>query len=91
MSTVDETELSTLRTRVGAAWNDRALLEDDDHRRAVRRTIALLDGGCVRVAEPPAEPGGEMLSMLVRLSLPGGDEHGGPLPHPVYGEQLSDR
>lgn len=41
--------------------------------------------------EPPAEPGGEMLSMLVRLSLPGGDEHGGPLPHPVYGEQLSDR
>ena len=59
MSTVDETELSTLRTRVGAAWNDRALLEDDDHRRAVRRTIALLDGGWVRVASPPAEPGGD--------------------------------
>ncbi len=41
--------------------------------------------------EPPAAPGDEMLSMLVRLSLPGQDAEGGPLPHPVYGEQLSDR
>jgi CxxC motif-containing protein (DUF1111 family) len=31
-----------------------------------------------------------MLSMLVRLSIPGQDEHGGPKPHPVYGGQLND-
>ncbi|MBC7449737.1 MAG: c-type cytochrome [Hymenobacteraceae bacterium] len=29
-------------------------------------------------------------SMLVRLSLPGQDAHGGPLPDPAYGEQLSN-
>ena len=28
---------------------------------------------------------------LVRLSLAGNDEHGGPLPHPVYGDQLQNR
>jgi CxxC motif-containing protein (DUF1111 family) len=31
-----------------------------------------------------------MLSMLVRLSVPGRDEHGGPKPHPAYGGQLND-
>jgi len=41
--------------------------------------------------QPPVEPGGPMLSMLVRLSLPGADAHGGPRPHPVYGDQLGDR
>ncbi|MEM7153436.1 MAG: 2,3,4,5-tetrahydropyridine-2,6-dicarboxylate N-succinyltransferase [Myxococcota bacterium] len=59
MSKADEAELSTLRTRVNAAWEDRALLEDDDHRAAVRRTIALLDAGSIRVASPPAEDGGD--------------------------------
>lgn len=29
--------------------------------------------------------------MLVRLSLPGQDPHGGPLPHPVYGTQLNEQ
>ena len=29
-------------------------------------------------------------SMLVRLSLPGQDSHGGPRPDPTYGEQLSN-
>jgi CxxC motif-containing protein (DUF1111 family) len=34
----------------------------------------------------------EMLaSMLVRLSIPGEDEHGGPLPHPNYGDQLQSQ
>jgi CxxC motif-containing protein (DUF1111 family) len=37
---------------------------------------------------PPLEPGEPMLSMLVRLSIPGTDEHGGPLPEPNYGGQL---
>ena len=59
MSKADEAELSTLRTRVSAAWEDRSLLEDDDHRSAVRRTIALLDAGDIRVASPPAEEGGD--------------------------------
>ena len=31
-----------------------------------------------------------LLSMVVRLSLPGADEHGGPRPHPVYGGQLNE-
>lgn len=31
-----------------------------------------------------------MLTMLVRLSVPGSDEHGGPKPHPVYGRQLNE-
>ncbi len=32
-----------------------------------------------------------MLSMLVRLSVPGTSETGGPRPHPAYGDQLNDR
>ncbi|NVB38159.1 thiol oxidoreductase [Pseudenhygromyxa sp. WMMC2535] len=37
---------------------------------------------------PPLEDDEAMLSMLVRLSIPGADEHGGPLPDPIYGDQL---
>ncbi len=40
---------------------------------------------------PPKEPGEMMLSMIVRLSVPGMHEHGGPLPEPSYGTQLQDR
>ncbi len=32
----------------------------------------------------------KMTTMLVRLSVPGTDAHGGPRPHPVYGDQLND-
>lgn len=38
----------------------------------------------------PDGPDERMLSMLVRLSVPGQDEHGGPKPHPAYGGQLND-
>jgi len=38
----------------------------------------------------PDGPDERMLSMLVRLSIPGHDEHGGPKPHPTYGGQLND-
>ncbi len=31
-----------------------------------------------------------MQSMLVRLSVPGRDTHGGPKPHPAYGDQLNE-
>ncbi|PRQ06791.1 di-heme oxidoreductase family protein [Enhygromyxa salina] len=37
---------------------------------------------------PPLSADEPMLSMLVRLSIPGVDEHGGPLPEPSYGGQL---
>jgi CxxC motif-containing protein (DUF1111 family) len=38
----------------------------------------------------PDGPDERLLSMLVRLSVPGQDEHGGPKPHPAYGGQLND-
>jgi CxxC motif-containing protein (DUF1111 family) len=39
----------------------------------------------------PPEPGQPMESMLVRVSVPGKSERGGPKPHPVYGDQMQDR
>jgi len=38
--------------------------------------------------EPPRKPGYPMISMTVRLSVPGRTTSGAPLPHPLYGEQL---
>ncbi|MFT3922857.1 MAG: di-heme oxidoredictase family protein [Myxococcales bacterium] len=40
---------------------------------------------------PPEMPGEQMLSMLVRISVPGMDAHGGPMPEPTYGGQIQDR
>jgi CxxC motif-containing protein (DUF1111 family) len=40
---------------------------------------------------PPEHTGDAMESILVRLSVPGEGPHGGPNPHPAYGDQLSDR
>lgn len=39
---------------------------------------------------PPVEGEAFLLSELVRLSVPGTDEHGGPKPHPVYGGQFQE-
>ena len=39
---------------------------------------------------PPEAATERMLSMLVRLSVPGHDDHGGPKPHPAYGGQLNE-
>lgn len=39
---------------------------------------------------PPATPDEPFTSMLVRLSVPGADAHGAPLPDPRYGGQLQD-
>ena len=53
-------ELSTLESLVTAGFEDRSLVsEDGDHRRAMRRTIALLDAGHIRVADPPETDGGD--------------------------------
>ena len=40
---------------------------------------------------PPASTDEQLLSMLVRVSVPGSSEHGGPKPHPDYGDQLQNR
>ncbi|HEX4986190.1 MAG TPA: di-heme oxidoredictase family protein [Burkholderiales bacterium] len=44
-----------------------------------------VNNGRGRAPDSRIEP---LSSMVVRLSLPGEDEHGGPRPHPDYGDQL---
>ncbi len=39
----------------------------------------------------PASTGDGDLGLLLRLSIPGTNDVGGPNPHPVYGDQLQDR
>ena len=41
--------------------------------------------------QPPESPEAPMMSMLIRLSIPGQGERGGVKPHPAYGDQLNDR
>jgi CxxC motif-containing protein (DUF1111 family) len=40
---------------------------------------------------PPNSAEEQMLSVLVRISIPGEDEHGGPKPHPNYGDQIQNQ
>ncbi|MBZ0262450.1 MAG: thiol oxidoreductase [Hyphomicrobiales bacterium] len=40
---------------------------------------------------PPENNRGPMDSMLLRISIPGKDAKGGGVPHPVYGDQISER
>lgn len=42
-------------------------------------------------AMPPESPDAPLHGLLFRLSIPGTDAHGGPLPDPVYGGQLQDK
>jgi CxxC motif-containing protein (DUF1111 family) len=39
----------------------------------------------------PPEPGEPMDTMLLRISVPGGDAHGAPKPEPVYGDQIQSQ
>ena len=39
---------------------------------------------------PPRAPDEQLATMLVRLSLPGASEHGGPRPDPNYGDQIQN-
>jgi 2,3,4,5-tetrahydropyridine-2-carboxylate N-succinyltransferase len=48
----------TLRPLVTAAFADRELLRNPDHRHAVEEAIAALDRGELRVASPPGQEGG---------------------------------
>jgi 2,3,4,5-tetrahydropyridine-2-carboxylate N-succinyltransferase len=59
-----------LRPRVEAAFADRALLSDPDHRDAVERTVAALDRGELRVATPPeAEDGAWTVNAWVKQAI----------------------
>lgn len=40
---------------------------------------------------PPKSADEQLFSMLVRLSIPGEDEHGAPRPHPNYGDQIQNQ
>jgi CxxC motif-containing protein (DUF1111 family) len=40
---------------------------------------------------PPPRADEQLLSILVRLSVPGEGPHGGPKPHPNYGDQIQNR
>jgi 2,3,4,5-tetrahydropyridine-2-carboxylate N-succinyltransferase len=57
MSLADE-----LRPRIEAAYADRALLANRDHREAVERAVAALDRGELRIASPPDSEGGEWVT-----------------------------
>jgi 2,3,4,5-tetrahydropyridine-2-carboxylate N-succinyltransferase len=48
-----------LRPLIQAAYADRSLLAEPDHVAAVRKTVAALDSGELRVASPPPTEGGE--------------------------------
>lgn len=40
---------------------------------------------------PPEKPDEQVMAVLVRLSIPGETEHGGPKPHPAYGDQIQNQ
>jgi CxxC motif-containing protein (DUF1111 family) len=39
---------------------------------------------------PPSAADEQLVAVLVRVSIPGTNEHGGPKPHPNYGDQLQN-
>ena len=39
----------------------------------------------------PASPDEQLMAVLVRLSIPGVDDNGGPKPHPNYGDQIQNQ
>ena len=41
--------------------------------------------------DTPKSADQQLLSVLVRISIPGEDEHGGPKPHPNYGDQIQNQ
>ncbi len=69
MSTHRDADPSQLRTRIEAAWEDRSLLEDNDHRTAVRHTVALVDDGTLRVANPPEGEGQWTVNAWVKQAI----------------------
>ena len=69
MSTHREADIAELRARVEAAWDNRALLDDNDHRTAVRHTVALVDDGTLRVATPPEGEGDWTVNAWVKQAI----------------------
>jgi len=62
-------ELQRLEALVSAAHEDRSLLAHAEHRQAVRRTLALLDSGAVRVASPPAGDTGWTVHAWIKQAI----------------------
>lgn len=54
--------------------------------------IARSCGGCHDQdgRGPPPAPGEQPVALLMRLSVPGTDAHGGPKPEPTYGDQFDN-
>jgi len=44
-----------LEDKIEACWNDRSLLESEEHQSAIRSVIEMLDKGKIRVAEPDGD------------------------------------
>lgn len=44
--------MTNLQQTIENAWNDRALLKEEDTKIAIRKVVSLLDDGTLRVAEP---------------------------------------
>lgn len=53
--------MDTIRQLIEAAWEDRSLLNDKNTQEAVALVLEQLDLGQLRVAEPPAEAGGDWI------------------------------
>ena len=51
--------MNATRQLVEAAFADRSLLGSPGYADAVKETVANLDRGAIRIAEPPSVPGGE--------------------------------
>ncbi|HEU0137604.1 MAG TPA: 2,3,4,5-tetrahydropyridine-2,6-dicarboxylate N-succinyltransferase [Flavobacterium sp.] len=47
--------MNHLKATIEAAWDDRTLLQDENTISAIRKVVALLDEGTLRVAEPTAD------------------------------------
>ena len=46
--------MTNLQSTIEEAWENRALLQEDNTQKAIREVIELLDSGKLRVAEPVA-------------------------------------
>jgi 2,3,4,5-tetrahydropyridine-2,6-dicarboxylate N-succinyltransferase len=52
MTTFAPNNTSNMQSTIEAAWNDRALLQQEEVRKTIREVVAQLDAGELRVAEP---------------------------------------
>jgi 2,3,4,5-tetrahydropyridine-2-carboxylate N-succinyltransferase len=63
------TDTQTLRTTIEAAWDNRALLNEDTTKAAILALIEALDKGQIRVAEPKADGSGWQVNEWVKKGV----------------------